>query len=111
MIKRPRRHDEKHLAFVRQLSCATCGNNIETQAAHIRFADPRVAKRPTGMQEKPDDRWAVPLCGTCHSTQHSGSEKAFWAGREIDPIFLALALYGISGDHEAGEQIIQEMRH
>lgn len=111
MIKRPRRHDEKHLAFIRQLSCATCGDNTSTEAAHVRMGDSRAAKRPTGMQEKPDDRWAVPLCGREHREQHHVGEKAFWAGREIDPIFLALALYGISGDHEAGEQIIQEMRH
>lgn len=111
MFKKPRVRDEKHCDFIRSLSCATCGDNTSTEAAHIRMGDPRAAKRPTGMQEKPDDRWVIPLCGRDHREQHHVGERAFWAGKEIDPIFLALALYGVSGDHEAGEQIIQEMRH
>jgi hypothetical protein len=107
MIKRPRQHDEKHLAFLRQLPCVVCGNNIETEAAHIRMADNRAAKRPAGMQEKSDDCWAVPLCGQHHRQQHETSERKFWERAGIDPIFTALALWRVSGDHEAGDQIVR----
>lgn len=104
----PRKHDEKHLAFIRQLPCLVCGNNIETQAAHIRFSDIRAAKVNPGVGQKPHDFWCVPLCGRCHSEQHEmGNEAAFWDQAMIDPLFVSMALYLNSGDHEAGETIIR----
>jgi cytochrome c553 len=106
MNRRPRRHDEKHLKFIRQLPCVVCLNPIETQAAHVKMSDERLGKRWVGKAEKPDDRWTLPLCGRCHDRQHEGAEKAFWNGAQIDPLMLSLALYGVTGDHEAGEQII-----
>lgn len=108
--RQPRKTDADHLAFVRSLPCCVCGNDIETEAAHVRFADPRVAKRQTGKGEKPSDEWSVPLCGQCHRRQHTGDERLFWAGARIDPIFVALALSRVSGDTEAGEQIAQNAR-
>lgn len=110
MIKRPRRHDDKHLQFIRGLPCVVCGNNIETQAAHVRFTCPAAGKRHVGGQEKPDDKWALPLCGRCHDEQHGGKEAAFWEGRNINPIFVCLALFAASGDHELGEQIVSNAR-
>lgn len=98
--------DRMHLDFIRQLPCLNCGNNIATEAAHIRGAAPRAGKRPTGMGEKPDDAWTVPLCGECHLLQHQVGERDFWGACQMDAIFVALALYRASGDHEAGEQII-----
>lgn len=103
----PRQKDSGHLAFLRELPCVICGDNTSTEAAHIRFTEPKVAKENPGMQQKPDDRFAVPLCGRHHREQHSGNERAFWSGREIDPTYLALALYNVSGDVERGEQIIR----
>ena len=47
--RQPRQHDEKHLAFIRTLPCVVCGNDIETEAAHIRMMDPTVAKPMTGI--------------------------------------------------------------
>ena len=98
--------DRMHLDFIRALPCCRCGNNVMTEAAHIRYGEPRAGKRPTGMGERPSDAWVIPLCGECHRLQHSGSEREFWRGSGIDPIFICLALYRASGDHEAGEQII-----
>ncbi len=105
--KDPRQKDAGHLDFLRRLSCVICGDNTSTEAAHIRFTEPKVAKDNPGMQQKPHDKYAVPLCGTHHREQHTGNERAWWNGREIDPHYLALALYSVSGDTERGEQIIR----
>src|SRR5262245_43024431 len=107
-MKRPRQKSETHLDFVRSLPCVICGDNTSTEAAHIRMGDASIAKRPTGMGEKPSDIWAVPLCGRCHRGQHSVGESAFWTAHGIDPIKVALALWAESGDHELGEQIVKE---
>lgn len=103
----PRKHDKAHLEYLRQLPCLVCGNNIETQAAHIRFSDQRAAKVNPGSH-KPHDFWCVPLCGRCHGAQHEmGDEAKFWEQAMIDPLFVAMALYLNSGNQEAGETIIR----
>lgn len=107
MNRQPREKDEGHLKFVQSLPCCVCLDNTSTEAAHVRYAEPRAGKRHTGMGEKPADRFTVPLCNEHHREQHSGNERAFWAGKEIDPIMLSLALYGVTGNHEAGEQAIR----
>jgi hypothetical protein len=107
-VKRsPRQKDEAHLKFIRGLPCCVCGNNIETEAAHVRMPDPTIAKPLTGLGIKPDDKFTVPLCGDHHRTQHANKEAVFWSrwGRNCDPVKLALALYAVSGDHELGERI------
>ena len=97
-----------HLAYVRQLPCIICNNNIETEACHIRFADPSVGKPITGIGIKPDDWWVVPMCGAHHHEQHHiGNEKFFWKLWSIDPIRTAMALYLASGNVEKGEQIVR----
>ncbi len=108
--RQPRHHAEWHLAFIRQLPCLVCGNDIETQAAHIRFADDKVAKRYCGKAEKPDDTWTLPLCGVCHARQHNTSEREFWKLVEIDPIRVAMALALNTGDREAGLEIVNANR-
>ena len=110
MQRQPRIHDEGYLARIRQLDCTCCGNNIETQAAHVRFPDRRADKRPTGNSEKPDDRWTLPLCGTCHTKQHRMNEREFYRQAGIDPIFVCLALSRVDADHERGNRIIAVAR-
>ena len=100
-----RRHDKAHLAYIRHLPCIRCADNTSTEAAHIRFSDARIGKVNAGVGAKPDDRFVLPLCGRCHRTQHAGSETAFW--KDCDPILWALALYSVSGDYDAGTQIVQ----
>ena len=107
MIRRPRQKNDKHLDFIRGLPCAVCLNPTETEAAHVRYPDLRFGKRPTGKAEKPDDAFTVPLCGAHHREQHQQAERAWWDGYQIDPLMLALALYKVSGDHEAGERIVR----
>jgi hypothetical protein len=106
VIREPRTHREKHLAFVRGLPCVVCQNNIETEAAHVRMQCQRAGKRSVGKGEKPDDIWVVPLCGKHHRDQHHVGEREFWALAGIDPIFTALALWACTGNQERGEQIV-----
>ena len=61
----------------------------------------------TGMGERPDDRWCLPLCSKHHREQHRMNEGVFWKLADVQPAFLALALYSVTGDHEAGEDIIR----
>ena len=104
--RQPRKHDDRHLDFIRSLPCVVCLDNTTTEAAHVRKPDPRAAKYYTGKSEKPDDCWTLPLCGKHHREQHSHSEAEFWQHLGIDPTFICLALHRVSGDHQAGEQII-----
>lgn len=106
-FKRPRKKNDRHLEYVRSLPCVCCGNNIETEAAHIRFSCIQVGKRYVGKQEKPDDCWVVPLCGLHHREQHSMGEHSFWTLKRIDPLRVAAFLFALSGDFEAGENIIR----
>lgn len=103
----PRKHDEKHLEFIRTLSCLVCLDNTATESCHIRFSDSRAAKVNPGVGQKPHDYWTVPLCGKHHREQHGQNEQEFWDQAMIDPIAVAPWLYLVSGDHEAGEQIIR----
>lgn len=105
-MKRPREKNERHLKFIRSLPCAVCGNNIETEAAHLRAGNLAYGKRNTGIGEKPSDKWVIPLCGIHHRKQHGISEQAFWVAQGINPWDLAQKLYRVSGNHEAGEKVI-----
>jgi len=107
--KRPRIEDGKHLAWIRTLPCVITGA-YGVEAAHIRFADFRFAKRETGKAEKPDDKWVLPLSPEMHREQHNMNENAFWQKYQIDPTPIAMALHGISGDDEAALVIIRNAR-
>jgi hypothetical protein len=61
-------------------------------------------KRATGMAEKPDDRWCVPLCrptigvrNGCHKAQHAMGEAAFWRERGMNPFEIANRFYAEGG--------------
>ena len=105
--RRPREKSDGHLGFVRQLACIICGDDTTTEAAHIRYSDSRVAKINSGLAQKPHDRFTLPLCGKHHKEQHQHKEREWWEAKGIDPIFYALALYGCSGDHQTGSEIIR----
>lgn len=99
--------NERHCKFIRSLRCLICGDNTTTECAHIRYSDRRAGKPVTGLGIRPDDAFTVPLCGNHHRQQHEVGERDWWRANGIDPIFIALALYRVSGDHETGEQIVQ----
>lgn len=90
--RQPRERDEKHLDFIRSLPCCICGDNTSTEAAHIRTGSIGHGKRSTGMQEKPSDKWSLPLCNHHHREQHTMNEMAFWKRYGIDPFLKAISL-------------------
>lgn len=104
--RHPKQHDEKHLARIRQVSCLVCLNNIQTEAAHIRYGDIDRGKRHSGIGERPDDKWTVPLCQKCHAHQHTMNERRFWEIAGIDPLEVAEKLFD-AGDHEERERIVR----
>ena len=110
--RQPRERDNAHLAFIRRLPCVatfvrTGAQVFGCDAAHVRFGDPQRGKRHTGMAEKPDDKWTVPLTRTAHDEQHGQNERAFWSGLGIDPIDLCEALYAVSGNDRAALDVIR----
>lgn len=90
---RGRERDTGYLAFLRRRPCLSCKAPAPSDAAHLRMASPERGKLPTGMQVKPSDRFAVPLCRSCHTIQHSGSEARFWSERGTDPFIAADRLF------------------
>ena len=106
----PRVENEPHRRFVASLPCLICGAR-DVQAAHIRYSDSSVGKPSTGMGQKPDDKYSVPLCVSDHADQHAyGSERYWWKEKYIDPIKVSLALFAVSGDVVQGELIVSSCR-
>jgi len=89
-----------YLALVRQCPCLKCGME-PSEAAHVRFASAAFGKA-SGMQKKPEDRFAVPLCAECHRldrhAQHKRNEEGFWQEIDINPLLVAAHLYAQRGD-------------
>lgn len=98
--RQPRVRDPGYLAFLRKLPCCACNAAAPSEAAHLRIGSRKHNKRATGMQEKPDDAWATPLCAGCHRTdkesQHNIGERKFWDLEGIvtpSPFDIARQLY------------------
>jgi hypothetical protein len=98
------RRRAQHLAFVRQLSCVACGKAAPSEAAHVRLGT------DAGMGIKPSDGYSVSLCTSCHELQHRFGELRFWSVLRIDPLNVALRLWTVSGDLEAGERTVFRAR-
>lgn len=107
--KRPAVKDADHLKWLHELPCVVTGRR-PIEAAHINYADPAYGKRERGKSEKADDRWTVPLCREEHAKQHRmGDERAYWNSVGVDPLKVAAALYGVSGDTDMGLVIIRSI--
>jgi len=109
IITRPKpqpdlRRRVQHLAFVRQLPCVACGKAAPSEAAHVRTGT------DGGVGVKPGDRYAVPLCAACHAKQHRLGELTFWSALRIDPLNVALRLWTVSADINAGERTVFRAR-
>jgi len=94
----------QHLAFLRQLPCVACGKAAPSEAAHVRTGT------DGGVGMKPGDRYAVPLCTTCHARQHRMGELTFWSVLRIDPLNVAWRLWTVSADLKAGERTLFRAR-
>lgn len=62
------------------------------------------------MGKKPEDKWALPLCGEDHRVarhaQHNQNEQAFWDGLGIHPLITATRLYAQAGDLVAMRAVV-----
>lgn len=100
--------DREYLILVRSCPCLCCGME-PSEAAHVRFASAAFGKA-SGMQKKPDDRFAVPLCSQCHrlnrDAQHNRGERAFWEGLGINPLVCCAELYAQRGDLVAMRAVV-----
>lgn len=111
--RQPRERDPGYLAFLRRLPCVAGvvglnGCEGATQAAHLRYSDARHGRRNPGMQSRPSDRFATPLCAQHHlRDQHAREEQAFWCDLGIDPGDLSAALYAA---YLAGEDGLAVLR-
>lgn len=106
--------DEKYLALLRRCPCLGCDNDPAGVAAHVRMT--RVGKPITGAGLKPGDRWALPLCATCHTdgprttTQHKAGEVLFWQRLGIDPLPLCQRLHRAAPDIQGMRTIVFQAR-
>lgn len=107
--KRPREERPDHLAWIRTLPCVVTGQR-PAEAAHIRYGNATFGKRETGMGEKPDDKWTVPLHHSVHMAQHAAGEREWWRSHDINPLLVALLLWDASGDDERAAIILREAR-
>lgn len=107
--RHPREKAAAHLAWLRTLPSLVPGLG-PVEAAHIRYADLRYFKPITGMAEKPDDKFAVPLAAAAHRDQHAHGEREWWRNHGIDPCLIAALLWLHSGNYDAGVHIIRTAR-
>jgi hypothetical protein len=84
--------DADYLGLIRRLPCLSCGME-PSEAAHVRFASAAFGKA-SGMQKKPHDSWALPLCSAAHrlakTAQHARNEREFWESLGILTITLLI---------------------
>lgn len=106
-----RERDPEHLALVRMLPCLVprCGAT-RCEAAHVRMPSAAHGKRATGMQERPSDRWALPLCRGHHVEQHREGELTFYYRLNVSPVQLCVELYAASPDLDRMRAVIFEAR-
>ena len=91
LLPLPKRlRSREHLKFVASQPCLICAR-APSQAHHLRFAQPRALGR------KVSDEFTVPLCGNHHHELHMrGNERAWWEGKNIDPLPIAADLWSES---------------
>lgn len=108
--KRPRQKDDAHRRWIKTLPCVVTGSRIDVDPAHVSFGDLAFAKDRRGKSMKVDDKYLVPLCRAEHDKQHSMGEREYWEATGINPIIVALSLFGETGDDEAAAVILEHAR-
>jgi hypothetical protein len=101
--------DEAYLALVRQCPCLCCGLDPCGEAAHVRYASAAYGKA-SGLQKRPPDKWALPLCGDDHrvakTSQHNRNEQEFWASLGINALATFKRLHLQAGDLVAMRAVV-----
>lgn len=92
--------DSGYLALIRRCPCLACGLDPAGTAAHVRMSSAAHGKPNAGMQTKPDDSWATPLCHEDHMRQHDVGELSFWHDLGLNPVLICVKLQK-SGSLEA----------
>ena len=76
--------------------------------------DTAAALTGAGGGEKPDDRWALPLCAHDHregdQAEHVIGTLAFWRLHKLDPHAIAAALYEAYPDERRMALVIANAR-
>lgn len=105
---------QKHLDMIALLQCLGCGFKAFTASTVVPHHLMRTGEH--GMGYKSSDKWAVPLCHSCHGPNVSGSlhdradEDAWFAERNIDARAVARALWANTGDIAAMDRIVFRAR-
>lgn len=101
--------DPTYLAAIRACPCLRCGLDPAGEAAHVRSQSGAFNKR-SAMGKKPDDKFALPLCASCHrldrDAQHAVGETAFWHFVGLNPLLVCQRLYERRGDLVAMRAVI-----
>lgn len=111
--KTSRQHDKRHLAFIHRLPCVLTGSQMPVEAIHLRSSCLPLGKRHTGGQEKPSDKYTLPMLPELHRVQHSMNEVKFWEAygwKWPRVVQLALDLHEHSGDEETCKKLIERAR-
>lgn len=98
-------NSEKHLAALRVMPCAIpgCNNGAPSDPHHLKNTKLR------GMGLKSPDKFAIPLCRSCHeAVERAGSknEIAWFERHGIEPLELAAALWMVSPDKGAMMRVV-----
>jgi len=98
------RDDDKYRRWVSSLGCILC--EAPAEAAHVRYGEWLNHSKPsTGLQQKPHDKWVIPLCPEHHrlnkKSQHGRNEWVWWAEHGVDPIQMCSHIASSYPDVEA----------
>ena len=110
---RGRVRDNTYLAWIRRLPCLAgtveggCQGTVES--AHVRFADAAAGWDAPGLQRKPSDLRALPLCSLHHQhDQHRGNERAFYERLGVNAPALCAALRAAFEADRDGAAVIRQ---
>lgn len=96
---------EKHRAAIRKCPCSMpkCNRMGKSDPHHLKATGLR------GMAMRSPDRFAIPLCRSCHEeieAAGSKNELKWFLNRGIDALELAGALWGARGDAAAMTRVV-----
>jgi len=108
-VKHEAERDAAYLEKIRMCPCLYCGQDPCCEAAHVRYASAAFGKA-SGLQKKPADRFAVPLCPEDHRiarhAQHQHNEEAWWASIGINPLLVAEQMWAKRDDLVAMRAVV-----